>query len=148
MMRQVISVNWGYIGDALPAFITIVAMPLTYSVAYGLIAGLFTYTTLNGLIYLTSKITGGRIEPPDSDQAEYWTWKLSEGQEPWFIRAAQGKLFRTREDWNQSVLRENGSGDGNESLRSGTVGCEKEGFEMGSISVSSLGGRETPASKI
>jgi len=38
MMRQVTSINWSFIGDALPAFVTIVIMPYTYSVAYGLIA--------------------------------------------------------------------------------------------------------------
>ncbi|KAH8656059.1 xanthine/uracil permease family protein-like protein [Tricladium varicosporioides] len=146
MMRQVTSVNWGYIGDALPAFITIAAMPLTYSVAYGLIAGLFTYTGLNGLIYLTGKITGGRIEPPDNEQAEYWTWKLSEGQAPWFIRAAQGKLWRTgKDDGDEGALRESGDG---ESIRDGTMGSEKEGVEMGSIKVSTMGGRESPASKV
>ncbi len=38
MIRQVTSVNWAFIGDAVPAFITIAMMPFTYSVAYGLIA--------------------------------------------------------------------------------------------------------------
>jgi AGZA family xanthine/uracil permease-like MFS transporter len=38
MMRQVGLINWKYLGDALPAFVTIAFMPLTYSVAYGLIA--------------------------------------------------------------------------------------------------------------
>jgi len=95
MMRQVTAVNWAYIGDALPAFITIVSMPYTYSVAYGLIAGLFTYTLLNGAIYITKKISGGKIQPPDADAAEYWTYKPSGSHSPWFIRAAQGKLWRT-----------------------------------------------------
>lgn len=96
MMRQVIFVNWVYIGDALPAFVTIVSMPFTYSVAYGLIAGLFTYTILNGLIYITRKVSGlfGReIGPPDLDNAEYWTYKPGGTHPPWFIRAAQGRLW-------------------------------------------------------
>lgn len=38
MMRQVTSINWSYIGDAIPAFVTLAFMPLSYSVAYGLIA--------------------------------------------------------------------------------------------------------------
>jgi hypothetical protein len=38
MMRQVTSINWCYIGDAIPAIITLAFMPLSYSVAYGLIA--------------------------------------------------------------------------------------------------------------
>ncbi|KAG9242455.1 xanthine/uracil permease family protein-like protein [Calycina marina] len=87
MMRQVVSVNWSYIGDALPAFITMVTMPFTYSVSYGLIAGLFSYTALNGMLFITRKITGGRIEPPDADNAEYWTINPHAGSPPWFIRA-------------------------------------------------------------
>ncbi|KAN0099831.1 xanthine/uracil permease family protein-like protein [Hyaloscypha variabilis] len=98
MMRQVTSVNWGYIGDALPAFVTIVSMPFCYSVAYGLIAGLFTYVVLNGGIYVTRKVSGlvlGReIEPPDADKGEYWTYKVGGSSPPWFIRAVQGDLWR------------------------------------------------------
>lgn len=97
MMRQVTFVNWSYLGDALPAFVTIVLMPFTYSVAYGLLCGLFTYTVLNGSIYVTRKVTGcllGReIEPPDADNGEYWTYKVGGTHAPWFVRAAQGKLW-------------------------------------------------------
>lgn len=48
MMRQVSSINWGYVGDAVPAFVTLALMPLTYSVAYGLIAyvDLKAYSTI------------------------------------------------------------------------------------------------------
>jgi adenine/guanine/hypoxanthine permease len=38
MMRQVTAINWRYIGDAVPAFVTLLFMPFSYSVAYGLIA--------------------------------------------------------------------------------------------------------------
>ena len=38
MARSVTDINWRYIGDAIPAFVTIMFMPFTYSVAYGLIA--------------------------------------------------------------------------------------------------------------
>ena len=92
MMRQVTAVNWSFIGDAVPAFVTIVTMPFSYSVAYGLIAGLFTYTVLNSMIYITKLMSGGRIEPPDADMAEYWTYKPG-GNPPWFLRAAQGTLW-------------------------------------------------------
>jgi len=95
MMRQVSSVNWAFIGDALPAFITIVSMPFTYSVAYGLIAGLFTYTIVNSLIYITTLVTRGRFIPIDFDKAEYWSYKPGGTNPPWFIRAAQGKLWRS-----------------------------------------------------
>jgi hypothetical protein len=69
-------------------------MSFTYSVAYGLIGGLFTYVLLNGLIYVTKKSSIGRIVPPDADAAEYWTYKPG-GHPPWFIRAVHGRLWRT-----------------------------------------------------
>jgi AGZA family xanthine/uracil permease-like MFS transporter len=94
MMRQVVSVNWAFIGDALPAFVTIAVMPLTYSVAYGLIAGLFSYTVLNGLIYITRKISGDRIQPLDADRAEVWTYKPKGSHPPWFIRVARGTIWQ------------------------------------------------------
>lgn len=34
-----------------------------------------TYTTLNGLIYLTKVVTRGYIVPDDEDHREYWTSK-------------------------------------------------------------------------
>jgi AGZA family xanthine/uracil permease-like MFS transporter len=92
MMRQVSAVNWSFIGDAVPAFITIATMPFSYSVAYGLIAGLFTYTVLNGMIYITKLVTRGKIQPPDADLAEYWTYKPG-GNPPWFVKVAKGQLW-------------------------------------------------------
>jgi AGZA family xanthine/uracil permease-like MFS transporter len=38
MMKQVVMVNWRFIGDAVPAFVTLMFMAFSYSVAYGLIA--------------------------------------------------------------------------------------------------------------
>jgi AGZA family xanthine/uracil permease-like MFS transporter len=38
MIRQVVSINWKYAGDAIPSFVTLAMIPFTYSVAYGLIA--------------------------------------------------------------------------------------------------------------
>uniref|UniRef100_A0A7C3RI62 NCS2 family permease n=1 Tax=Dictyoglomus thermophilum TaxID=14 RepID=A0A7C3RI62_DICTH len=53
MMEPILKVNLKEIGEALPAFITIVAMPFTYSVANGLIFGILSYVILN---LLTGKI--------------------------------------------------------------------------------------------
>ncbi|KAF1809921.1 xanthine/uracil permease family protein-like protein [Eremomyces bilateralis CBS 781.70] len=88
MCRQITMINWRYIGDAIPAFVTLVFMPFSYSVAYGLIAGLATYVALNGLIFLTKLLSFGHITPVDEDHQEYWTIKPS-GTRPWFIRAVQ-----------------------------------------------------------
>ncbi|EXJ64421.1 hypothetical protein A1O7_00757 [Cladophialophora yegresii CBS 114405] len=38
MARSIVDINRKYAGDALPAFVTLVFMPFSYSIAYGLIA--------------------------------------------------------------------------------------------------------------
>ena len=113
MMRQIVNVNWKYIGDAVPAFVTVMFIPFGYSAAYGLIAGLLTYTTLNGLIYLTKVVSRGLIVPDDEDNREYWTGEFSayinpsidrfeanaiqakpHGKLPWFFTASQAVAAR------------------------------------------------------
>ncbi|KIV99975.1 uncharacterized protein PV09_08485 [Verruconis gallopava] len=88
MMRQVTLINWRYIGDAVPAFVTLLFMPFSYSVAYGLIAGLLTYAVLNGMTWITRIVSMGNIIPADEEHKEYWTYKPA-GTLPWFIRACQ-----------------------------------------------------------
>lgn len=87
-----VDVNWGYAGDALPAAVTLLFIPFSYSVAYGLIAyeapvrirynlaangdrGMLTYVVLNGFTMLVKAVTRGKIVPADYDQREYWTCK-------------------------------------------------------------------------
>ncbi|KAI9673551.1 MAG: hypothetical protein M1829_004058 [Trizodia sp. TS-e1964] len=91
MCRSITDINWSYIGDSVPAFVTLAFMPFSYSVAYGLIAGLMTYTLVNSLIWLTKKASRGRIVPVDEDAREYWTINPNGGHKPWFIRLAQGQ---------------------------------------------------------
>ncbi|GAM33857.1 uracil permease [Talaromyces pinophilus] len=43
MCRAAADINWRYHGDAIPAFLTIAIMPFTYSIAYGLIAGILIF---------------------------------------------------------------------------------------------------------
>ncbi|ODA78538.1 hypothetical protein RJ55_05919 [Drechmeria coniospora] len=76
MIRQITQVNWRYIGDALPSFVVMSFIPFSYSVAYGLIAGLFVYTVLNGLVGLVVWCSAGRLEPREYELKEYWTWKV------------------------------------------------------------------------
>ncbi|KAF3906622.1 hypothetical protein ABW20_dc0109124 [Dactylellina cionopaga] len=92
MMKAVMGINWNYAGDAIPAFATLIFMPFSYSIAYGLIAGILCYTVLNGSAYIIKLISGGRITPVDEDIKEYWTYKLPENAStPWFIRALRGQ---------------------------------------------------------
>ncbi|KAK6145682.1 hypothetical protein DH2020_022502 [Rehmannia glutinosa] len=46
MMRAVVEVDWGDMREAIPAFMTLILMPFTYSIAYGLIGGIGTYIVL------------------------------------------------------------------------------------------------------
>ncbi|GBF94236.1 adenine guanine permease [Raphidocelis subcapitata] len=46
MMESIVDVDWGDIREAVPAFLTIAIMPLTYSVAYGVIAGLAAHIVI------------------------------------------------------------------------------------------------------
>ena len=39
MMRGVVEIDWDNHAEAIPAFVTIALMPLTYSIAYGIIGG-------------------------------------------------------------------------------------------------------------
>ncbi|PPQ68123.1 hypothetical protein CVT24_002949 [Panaeolus cyanescens] len=72
MIRNVLEINWMYIGDSVPAFLTLLIIPLTKNIAYGVIAGIISYMLLNGIPLLLKKITGGRLVPADQDQSEEW----------------------------------------------------------------------------
>ncbi|KAL4401306.1 purine nucleobase transmembrane transporter [Malassezia pachydermatis] len=63
MMSSVAEINWGYLGDALPAFLTIIGIPFFYNIAYGLIAGIIAYMILNIVPWLVIKITRGKVVP-------------------------------------------------------------------------------------
>jgi AGZA family xanthine/uracil permease-like MFS transporter len=43
MLRNVVDIEWDNIAHAIPAGLTILIMPLTYSIAYGIAAGLISY---------------------------------------------------------------------------------------------------------
>ncbi len=55
MMESVTKIDFVDFGEAFPAFITIVAMPLTYSIGDGLTLGVIFYTTINMFKNLLSK---------------------------------------------------------------------------------------------
>ena len=92
MAKAAADINWRYYGDSIPAFLTIAIMPFTYSIAYGLIAGITSYITLNGIAWCLEKISGGRIIPPNKEESDPWSWKVQGGfLPPWVKRAAHGK---------------------------------------------------------
>ena len=108
MLRGVLAINWNYPGDAIPAFVTLIFMPFSFSIAYGLIAGIMCYAIINSITGLLAWISRNRIVPPDHDNKEYWSSKFPvqcatqrttnttlvraddpRGQ-PWFIRVVKG----------------------------------------------------------
>ncbi|KAK2462183.1 hypothetical protein APHAL10511_005815 [Amanita phalloides] len=72
MIRNVTQINWDYVGDGVPAFLTLLIIPLTYNIAYGVIAGILSYALLNGIPFLLRKATGGKVLPFDYENAEEW----------------------------------------------------------------------------
>ncbi|KAF2791724.1 purine transporter [Melanomma pulvis-pyrius CBS 109.77] len=92
MMRGVLAINWNYPGDSIPAFVTLMFMPFSYSIAYGLIAGIMCYAIINSFTWALAVISRNRILPPDYDNKEYWTLRADNPRsQPWFIRAMKGE---------------------------------------------------------
>ncbi|KAI0602519.1 purine transporter [Biscogniauxia sp. FL1348] len=99
MMPAVKDINWKYIGDAIPAFVTICVMPFTYSIANGLIAGVCLYITINTLVWAIEKASGGRIVPHNKPEKEPWSWRIPGGVlPPWMVRLSKGKKDFWRRD--------------------------------------------------
>ncbi|KAK5999093.1 Efflux pump notK' [Cladobotryum mycophilum] len=98
MATSVTEINWKYMGDAVPAFLAIVIMPFTYSIAYGLIASIMAYIAINTFVWLLKLVSGGRIVPPNLEDKENWTWRIPGGFfPPWLVRLFQGKKDFWRE---------------------------------------------------
>jgi AGZA family xanthine/uracil permease-like MFS transporter len=77
MVQAVTDINWKYLGDSVPAFVTIAIMPFTYSIADGLIAGICLYILINTLVWVIEKVSGGRIVPPNKELKEPWYVKFA-----------------------------------------------------------------------
>uniref|UniRef100_A0A7S3QH40 Xanthine/uracil/vitamin C permease n=2 Tax=Chaetoceros debilis TaxID=122233 RepID=A0A7S3QH40_9STRA len=66
MAKGLVNVQWNRISHALPAFLTVMIMPLTYSIAYGLIAGISVYYIIEGTYLLLSYV--GIKNPSAADE--------------------------------------------------------------------------------
>lgn len=62
MSKSLREVQWHNPTHALSAFLTVLIMPLTYSIAYGLIAGICTFFLMEGTFFILSKFG---IAPPE-----------------------------------------------------------------------------------
>jgi AGZA family xanthine/uracil permease-like MFS transporter len=58
MMKNITKVDFDNIKNAVPAFLTIILMPLTYSITDGIGIGIISYTLINLIIYILDKIKG------------------------------------------------------------------------------------------
>ncbi|KAF2170354.1 hypothetical protein M409DRAFT_19173 [Zasmidium cellare ATCC 36951] len=138
MVKAAADINWRYIGDAIPAFLTITIMPFTYSIAYGLIAGICSYILINTGVLIIEKASGERIKPKDKEYKEFWTYKLPGGVfPPWLKRAARGKKDFWREDDGESGVVSGRTIDGAEPEKNvaqsevGEVGHERSSASSG-----------------
>ncbi|KAL6779278.1 hypothetical protein ACKKBG_A11660 [Auxenochlorella protothecoides x Auxenochlorella symbiontica] len=66
LIGHVNRIEWDNIGEAIPALLTIILMPMTYSVAYGVISGLSSYIAIHAPFWLWDMIMR-RLRPPDED---------------------------------------------------------------------------------
>lgn len=99
MVRNVKEINWDYIGDGVPAFLTMLIIPLTYNIAYGLITGIVTYVLLNVFPWALRRASGNRVSPPDYGSSEKWEIPPGGLVPEWMTRVARGewRLWRTPE---------------------------------------------------
>ncbi|KAG0608954.1 hypothetical protein M758_8G146300 [Ceratodon purpureus] len=93
MIKSVVEINWEDLREAVPAFITIVLMPLTYSIAYGLIGGICTFIALHlwdwAFLGYSRARYGTKPFPAGSDSPPEPTKPQPENPE---LAATEGKL--------------------------------------------------------
>jgi AGZA family xanthine/uracil permease-like MFS transporter len=56
MCRSLVDIKWNDPPHAISAFVTVILMPLTYSIAYGLIGGLMTWFSMQAVFFTMKKI--------------------------------------------------------------------------------------------
>ncbi|KAK0205332.1 permease family-domain-containing protein [Desarmillaria ectypa] len=89
MIRNVREINWDYIGDSVPAFLTIIIIPLSYNIAYGVITGIISYLILNGVPWAIRKLTNDYIVPPNLENSEEWTIPPGSMIPPWILQLCE-----------------------------------------------------------
>ncbi|KAI1342236.1 xanthine/uracil permease family protein-like protein [Xylariaceae sp. FL0016] len=92
MIRQVTNINWQYIGDAVPSFVTLAFMPFSYSVAYGLIAGMMVYVVLNTMIWTVVQLTNGRVTPSNWAEKEVYRFGMGRTDIPSWMTYVHRKV--------------------------------------------------------
>lgn len=93
MMRNCADINWSYLGDAIPAFLTIIIIPFTYNIAYGLITGICAMLLIKVLPNVIYRLSGGKIAPHNYDTADEWIVPPGGFVPIWIRRAARREPF-------------------------------------------------------
>ena len=57
MMEPVVRIDWTNFREAIPAFVTLILMPVAYSISDGILIGMITYVVLNALTGKAKEIT-------------------------------------------------------------------------------------------
>ena len=57
MMEPVVRIDWTNFREAIPAFVTLILMPIAYSISDGILIGMITYVVLNALTGKAKEIT-------------------------------------------------------------------------------------------
>lgn len=68
MARSLTKLNFNKVSHAVSGFLTVMVMPLTYSIAYGLLAGIGSYLIMEGIFWILSFI--GLNVPVDEEKAD------------------------------------------------------------------------------
>jgi len=69
MARSLVKIKWDNPAHAITAFITVIMMPLTYSIAYGLIAGIGTWMVLK-IVFIPLSMVFGIDDPTAEEDAD------------------------------------------------------------------------------
>ena len=56
MFRSLVDIKWSDPPHAITAFITVMLMPLTYSIAYGLIGGMMVWFSMQAVFFVLKKV--------------------------------------------------------------------------------------------
>lgn len=76
MIINIVKIKWDRVQEGVPAFITMVVMPLTYSIAYGVIAGVISYIWINGALMIINYLQVQFFGVPPEHSKEDGKWRV------------------------------------------------------------------------
>jgi AGZA family xanthine/uracil permease-like MFS transporter len=72
--------------------------------------GLFTYTVINGSIWIVVKLSGETIVPENYEMKQYWSWRPP-GERPWIVRAVFRLIYWAKHRKDRAASFSLNSGD-------------------------------------